>query len=421
MRALVKIDMVKKQKTLLIIGYVWPEPRSSAAGSRMLQLIHIFKAEGYAITFASSCAKTDNAYPLETLGVSQETIVLNDSSFDTFIKTLQPNIVMFDRFMMEEQYGWRVAAHCPEALRVLDTEDLHFLRKARQQAFKANAPVATYLKGDMAKREIASIYRSDISLIISTYEMHLLKTQFSIPPSLLHYLPFLIDESHLTTQTLPTFEARQHFIFIGNFMHAPNYDAVMYLKQTLLPRIRQELPKAELHIYGAYTPQKVKQLHNTKAGFLVKGFAENVHTVMQQARVCLVPVRFGAGLKGKLVDAMLNGTPVVTTAVGAEGLVQPVTTSGTIAETPEAFVDAAVALYANASHWDVKHQKMPESITTYLSVNQHVPIFNNLIRETLSHLQEKRDANFTGAMLMHHTLQSTKYLSKWIEAKNKVD
>ncbi len=405
---------------MLIIGYVWPEPRSSAAGSRMLQLIRIFKAEGYTITFASSCAKTDNAYPLETLGVSQETIVLNDSSFDTFIKVLQPNIVMFDRFMMEEQYGWRVAAHCPNALRVLDTEDLHFLRKARQQAFKTNAPIATYLKGDLAKREIASIYRSDISLIISTYEMHLLKNQFHVPSSLLHYLPFLIEESHLTTQTLPAFEARQYFVFIGNFMHAPNYDAVMYLKQDLWPGIRQKLPKAQLHIYGAYTPQKVQQLHNTKEGFLTKGFAEDVHTVMQQAKVCLVPVRYGAGLKGKLVDAMLNGTPVVTTAVGAEGLIQPVTASGTITETPEAFIEAAVALYTDISHWNTKHLGMPETITAYLNVNQHVPIFNNLIRETLKHLQEKRDANFTGAMLMHHTLQSTKYLSKWIEAKNKV-
>ncbi len=403
---------------MLIIGYVWPEPKSSAAGSRMLQLIRIFKAEGYTITFASSCAKTDNAYPLETLGVSQETIVLNDVSFDDFIKALQPNIVMFDRFMMEEQYGWRVAAHCPNALRVLDTEDLHFLRKARQQAFKANAPIDIYLKGDLAKREIASIYRSDISLIISTYEMHLLKTDFAVPASLLHYLPFLIKPQP-TPKPLPVYEARTHFVFIGNFLHAPNYDAVLYLKQTIWPLIKLQLPKAELHIYGAYTPQKALQLHNTKQGFLVKGFAEDVNTVMQQARVCLVPVRFGAGLKGKLVDAMLNGTPFVTTSVGAEGLNNPVNLCGVVANDPEAFAKAAVNLYTDAVFWEEKYLKMPHAITNYLDAKQHVLIFNNLIRETLKHLELKRDNNFIGQLLQHHTLQSTKYLSKWIEEKNK--
>ena len=117
---------------LLIIGFVWPEPNSSAAGGRMLQLISLFTDEGYSITFASPAQDSDFMVNLEGYGVDKISIALNCSSFDAFVKELNPTVVLFDRFMMEEQFGWRVAENCPNALRLLDTEDLHCLRLARQ-------------------------------------------------------------------------------------------------------------------------------------------------------------------------------------------------------------------------------------------------------------------------------------------------
>ena len=183
------------KKNLLIIGFVWPEPKSSADGSRMMQLIAVFQSQNYQITFASSCGKSDNAFNLESIGIKQVNIELNNSSFDVFIKNLNPNIVLFDRFMTEEQFGWRVAEHCPNALRILDTEDLHGLRKGRQQAFKDNKPFdRPYLFNDTAKRELASIYRSDLSLIISKAEIIILQSHFKVDESLLIYLPFMLDK-----------------------------------------------------------------------------------------------------------------------------------------------------------------------------------------------------------------------------------
>src|SRR5690606_34728233 len=150
-----------------MIGYVWPEPKSSAAGTRMLQIIQLFQADNYSITFASPCAKSANAFNLESIGVKPVAIELNHSSFDGFVRNLNPNVVLFDRFMMEEQFGWRVLEQCPEALRILDTEDLHGLRKGRQLALKTGEPFSlNYLFNDTAKRTIASIYRSDLTLII---------------------------------------------------------------------------------------------------------------------------------------------------------------------------------------------------------------------------------------------------------------
>lgn len=408
-------------KKLLIIGFVWPEPKSSAAGSRMLQLIEVFQSENYHITFASTCGKGDKAFNLENLGIEQVTIQLNHSSFDEFIKVLDPDLVLFDRFMTEEQFGWRVAQQCPNALRILDTEDLHALRKGRQDAFK-NKEVfdKTHLFNDTAKREIASIYRSDLSLIISEAEMERLKNQFKVDASLLMYLPFMIDEISIkNTSKYPSFGARQHFITIGNFLHPPNYNAVLYLKEMIWPLIRKQLPKAEMHVYGAYASQKVLQLHHKKEGFLIKGFAEDVNKVMQQSKICLAPIRFGAGLKGKLIDAMQNGTPCITTSIGAEGMFGTLKPNGFVADSPQEFANKAIRLYQDELLWKEKQQNGFKIINKRFNKAEHQQKLLNRIRETSKHLGEKRLDNFTGAMLLHHRHQSTKFMSKWIEEKGK--
>ena len=405
---------------LLILGHVWPEPRSSAAGSRMMQLIEGFQKEGYEVLFASACAKSDNAFDLSEIGIVQAHIEMNQPSFDHFVKSYNPDVVLFDRFMTEEQFGWRVSEQCPNALRVLDTEDLHSLRKGRQQAFKDGVIFdRSYLFNAHAKREIASMYRCDLSLIISEVEMGILKEDFKVPENLLVYLPFLLDPiSEEAIGKLPLYQQRQDFITIGNFLHEPNYNGILYLKETIWPLIRQQLPKAQLQVYGAYASQKINQLHQEASGFLIKGFAEDVHEVMANAKVCLAPLRFGAGLKGKLVDAMLNGTPCVMTTIAAEGMFGDLEPNGYIADDPQIFADMAVQLYQQETVWEEKQ----EYGFDILKQRYDKTIFHESFFSAISKLQLQfeahRQQNFTGQMLQHHTLQSTKYMSKWIEAKN---
>ena len=408
-------------KNLLIIGFVWPEPKSSAAGIRMLQLIKVFQSQEYQITFASSCAKIENAFNLENIGVAQVDIELNNSSFDDFIKELNPSVVLFDRFMMEEQFGWRVYESCPQAIKLLDTEDLHCLRKGRESAFKDGVEFNTsYLFNDTAKREIASIYRCDLSLIISEAEMDILKNQFNVDASLLMYLPFILDKiEDEVILNLPKFKERQHFIAIGNFLHEPNYNAVLYLKQSIWPLIKQQLLEAELHIYGAYATQKVNQLHNEKDGFLIKGFAKDANEVMKHSKVCLAPLRFGAGLKGKLVDAMLNGTPCVTTTIGAEGMFGDLNANSFIVDNPETFASKAVELYSDSIIWEEKQHNGFQIINQRFNKNLNQKNFIDVLEKTKKEFQNYRLHNFIGQMLQHHTLQSTKYMSRWIEEKNR--
>ena len=405
---------------LLIIGHVWPEPQSSAAGSRMMQLIESFQKEGYDILFASACAKSGNAFDLSALGIVQANIEMNHASFDHFVKSFNPDVVLFDRFMTEEQFGWRVTENCPDALKILDTEDLHCLRRGRQKAFKdGNLFDDTYLYSDVAKREVASIYRCDISLMISEVEMQILKEKFGVPEALLTYVPFQCDAIlEQSVHELPSFHQRSDFISIGNFLHEPNYNGILYLKETIWPKIRARLRDAQLHIYGAYTPQKVLQLHDEAVGFLVKGFAKDVNKVMSDAKVCLAPLRFGAGLKGKLIDAMKNGTPCVMTSIAAEGMFGPLQPNGFIEDSVEAFAEKAVLLYQDAFTWKEKQRLGFEIINQrFDKILLHQQLFHNL-NKTGQHLKQHRTNNFTGQMLHHHQLQSTKYLSKWIAEKN---
>lgn len=428
----------------LVIGYVWPEPASSAAGTRMLELVQLLLRMGYQVTFASAAALSEHRFDLNSLGVTEKSIALNCSSFDEFVQELQPKLVLFDRFFTEEQFGWRVEQACPDALRILDTEDLHSLRHARQQLLKSAqklcdsekekqsvAPVTAdneqlcqqMCAGDMAVREVAAIFRCDLSLMISEVEIDLLQRYFSVPSQLLFYCPFL-SQQKVDLASLPDFSARQHFIAIGNFRHEPNWDSVLWLKHQLWPMIRAQLSavgmaQAELHIYGAYPPPKATQLHNPKEGFHIKGWAEDAQAVMQSARVCLAPLRFGAGIKGKLMDAMRCGTPSITTSIGVESMSGGLPWGGALENTAEAFVAAAVAHYQNEMLWQQKQQQGFTILHDYFYREDNALALQTRLTLLADTIQCERNNNFIGQMLRHHSHKSTQYMGQWIEAKNK--
>ncbi|MEZ8188604.1 glycosyltransferase [Vibrio sp. 1F279] len=407
-------------KKVLAIGYVWPEPNSSAAGSHMMSLLRLFKRQGWSVEFATPAQETEHMIDLSEEGITSQSIQLNCDSFDQYIEELQPDVVMFDRFMMEEQFGWRVEKVCPNAFKLLDTEDLQFLRNARHEAVKKETELTkAHLYSDLAKREIAAILRCDLSLIISSYEMDLLKSEFNVDPKLLHHLPFMVDLNTLPEST-KSFEERKHFMTIGNFRHAPNWDAVLQL-QKIWPKIRKQLPESELHIYGSYPPPKATALHNPKTGFHIKGWAKDAQEVMEQARVCVAPLRFGAGIKGKLLDAMKLQTPNVTSEIGSEGMLPQgeLQWPGEVADDIDEFVEAAVALYKDKEKWLKAQSQCHSILEAHYEQNQLGDTLIERLTALESDLESHRLDNFFGSMLKHHSMASTKYMSQWITEKNK--
>ena len=250
--------------------------------------------------------------------------------------------------------------------------------------------------------------------------MQMLKTVFKVDEALLRYLPFMLEPvSEQEQKGWLAFEQRQHFITIGNFLHPPNWDAVQYLRKDIWPLIRKQLPEAEMHVYGAYTSDKAKKLHSEKDGFLILGRAADAKDVVSNAKVLLAPLRFGAGLKGKLVEAMQCVTPSVTTSVGAEAMHGDLPWSGEVADSPVDFAEAAVNLYSNKSSWETAQKNGVTIVNEIYPKEKLGSEFIKRLDELQSNLEGHRQKNFIGSMLMHHSMRSTEFMSRWIEEKNK--
>jgi len=399
---------------VLFIGNIWPEPKSTAAGWRTSGLILCFQDHGYEVSYSATTPVNGHAKVLVDNEVSVQEILVNDDSFNIFIAELNPDIVVFDRFMMEEQFGWRVRDFCENALIILDTSDLHFLRIQRGETLSEKKKTKHQ---EVKLRELGSILRSDLSLIISEVEKDML-VEMGIPEDVLYYLPFMVDVPD--SKKWNSFENRNHFITIGSFLHEPNIDQLKYLKSSIWPLIRKQLPNAEMHCYGAYCKGKHEQLTDSKAGFFIKGFANDAKEEISKYKVLLAPLRFGAGLKGKLIEAMLTGTPSVTTSIGKEGIVaNDQEWAGAVFDDEVLFTNAAVKLYSQEDVWETASNKSFGIIKERFDRKIHNATFIDNISSRILNLENSRNSNVLGSILNYHTNRSTKFFSMWIEAKNK--
>ena len=190
------------------------------------------------------------------------------------------------------------------------------------------------------------------------------------------------------------------------------------MHQEIWPAIRKQLPEATLSIYGAYAPQQILELHSERNGFFIKGWAPSVQEVMCAARICLAPIRFGAGLKGKLLDAMYYGTPAVTTTIGAEGMYGAGKDAGGIEDDVVRFTNCAVTLYSEKRDWLFSQQAGFDILESRFNAEGHSKNLLDTIQRISEALIIHRNDNFIGQILQYHTLQASKYMSKWIESKN---
>jgi len=400
-------------KTVLI-STVWPEPTSSAAGVRTLQLLLFCQRAGFDTLVISPSQSNSFRTALDEQGFKTLQIPANDSSFDRAILEFKPELVIFDRFLMEEQFGARVQENAPEALRVIDTQDLHFLRKSREQSQHLQEK-QRWLEPE-TQRELASIYRSDHTWLLSSYELGLLKTEFKVDPSLISTLGFSYRE-----QYLPWSVETQHCAWIGNFRHAPNYDSVMWLARSIWPLVRAKLPKAELHIYGAYPPADVMKLNAPTQGLVVHGPAQDVTDTLKQYRLSLAPLRFGAGIKGKIAESWKAGVPVVTTALGAEGMCMSDGSFGgwlAASSDDQSFAEAVVSAYQSDAGRESAVKTGQEILREQFSFEKNYSKFVHTVNDLKLNRERLRSERWIQKILWQQQMRSTEYFSRWIELKN---
>ena len=340
------IESIKRSKkdensSILFVSPVWPERKSSAAGVRTDSLIQSFKRNNgkrvvNKITYVSLSAASEHSKMLNDQGIETFTCHANkEADFVNILHHANPTTIVFDRYFIEEMFSFHCQKHCPQAMRVLDMQDVHSLRTYRQKMVvehkmedldevAALYPDSTY---EPLLRELAAVLRSDLTLVCSPVELKLLEKVYGIPRRLLCEAGFFQPKSPFKDSS-PGFAARRHAMMIGNFKHPPNLDSVQWACKTLWPRIRSEMKNSmgagshmlpELHIFGAYSTEAQKSLNDENNGIYLKGFAPSLD-IMLDYRILFAPLRFGAGLKGKVVEAWWHGLPVLTTGIGAEGM-----------------------------------------------------------------------------------------------------
>ena len=405
---------------VLWIGTVWPEPDASAAGSRTMRLLEACQGAGYEVRFASPCQENPHQQALEHRGIPTARLQANDSAFDSYIAAYQPDVVCFDRFMIEEQFSWRVREQAPNAVRVLDTVDLHSLRRERQRSVISGEQAHTKSLSDDTVRELAAIYRSDLSLIISHEETSLLTDRFGVQRELLETVGFLYP----TPPPFSDWEERANLVFIGNGLHEPNLDAVRLLKRTLWKDMRAALasrgvPNVELHIYGAYLPQEVIQFDNPREGFRVMGKAVEVYDTLRSYRCNLAPLRFGAGLKGKVSDGWMVGTPCAATPIAAEGMTLEGLFGGIVEENLREYPQRVATFYTDREAWNKAQDIGRKTLTTLFPEDINAKAVQRKLACLVQEKAEVRQRNIVGSILWYQGLRSTEYFSRWIECKNR--
>jgi len=332
--------------------------------------------------------------------------------------------VIFDGFNAEERFGHYVRQALPEAMRVLDMQDFHALRLGRERLIADGAcaeAVTTFrprAHDEDLQRELAAMHRCDAICAISQEEEQLVQ-DYGIPSWKVAAAPFGFPTSD---DTLPGFQHRKlQAMFIGNWRHRPNRDCAHWLIKDVWPLVRKELPTAELNVYGANQTPEDAALHNPSNGVQVKGYCRSVASTMKCHKLLVAPLRYGAGVKGKVLEAMLHGAVVVTTPVGVEGIAGNTSFPGYVvergAEDAAAFATTVVQALQDPERWEVLQREASEFMTKHFDEKQVQKSLRDFLQTRWMNLLQDRERDFVGQMLWHSSLRSTELMAKYIAAK----
>jgi len=229
----------------------------------------------------------------------------------------------------------------PRAIMLYDTVDLHFLRDRRRAEVLGEDDTGALARARTV--ELNAVRRSDVTAAITDEEAALVRER--VPGVRTVVLPNV----HSVDPAPPrSFEERADLLFIGSFQHEPNVDAARYLVEAILPRVRDRLD-ARLVLLGSDPPREIRRLQSLRV--VVPGYLPDVDDYFRNARVFVAPLRYGAGMKGKVGHALAFGLPVVTTAIGAEGMGLVDGEHAFIADDPDELADAVVRLYTDPALW----------------------------------------------------------------------
>lgn len=269
-------------------------------------------------------------------------------------------VVIVSRHYVAVKHLDNLRSFAPHALIVFDTVDLHFLREERLADLKASRSAR---RAAFAKRneELALMRKADVTLVVSPVEQELLHRL--APESRVLLVSTIHDASEHCADK--GFAQREGLVFIGGFRHPPNIDAILWYAAEVLPLIRQRLPGVKTYVIGSNAPSAITAL--AADDLIITGFVPDIAPYFTGCRVSICPLRYGAGVKGKVNLAMSYGLPVVATSPSIEGMRLTPERDVLVADEPEAFADAVARAYSDESLWERLAEGGRENIRKHFS------------------------------------------------------
>ncbi len=338
------------RRRALVIDACTPMPDQDSGSVTALGLMHGLQALGFKVCFAP---QSNMAFiPGYTEALQRDGIeaiyncdghaypYLNDyihSVGDIF------HLVVIFRVGVASACLDQVRRFMPSAKVLFFTSDLHFLREARKAELSGRK--ADTIKAEITRRdELLVAVKSDCCIVHSAVEQALLARE--LPSTPVELYGWSID---VVGRGEP-FNRRRDFVFLGGYQHPPNVDAVLHFVEDIFPLIKTRIPDAKFYVLGSHPPPELQRLASDD--IIITGFVPDLGPCLGKCRVGVAPLRYGAGIKGKIAMMMSHGLPVVTTTMGAEGMNLAHEQEVLIQDDPRAFADEAVRLHGDAALWE---------------------------------------------------------------------
>jgi len=332
--------------TVLIIDVLTPKPDRDSGSLRLVNLMRLLREEGAHVVFLPADHAHEGVYTeaLQQLGVE----IWYSPYVGGAPAWLREHGRRFDSILVCRHYVLReflpvLRKHAPQARIVFDTVDLHYLRE-RRGAEIAGDPALARAAERTRVLELDMIARSDATLVVSEIERAILAQD--TPQARVEVLSNL----HRVAGPGQPFAQRRDLVFVGGFRHPPNVDAVRWFVVDIFPKIRARLPDVRFHCIGDEVPDAIAALA-AQPGVQVHGYVADIDPYMDGARIALAPLRYGAGVKGKINLSMAHGQPVVATSCAVEGMHLRAGEDVLVADDSDAFADAVVRLYRDPMLW----------------------------------------------------------------------
>ena len=333
-------------KNIFVIDHHVPSPDRDSGSLRMFQLLKLLHQLGHRITFIPDNLTDVPHYgnELRRRGIQvvhrpyikkvRDYLILHGSECDA---------VILSRCDIAHKHIADVRLHAPQSRIIFDTVDLHSLR-AHREAQITTDPEALEKARQKEELEYGVIRQADETWVTSSVEQKLLQDKW--PEKSIQLVSNIVDIPGSSTP----FELRQDFLFIGGFQHTPNTDAVLFFLKRIYPIVKERLREAKFYIIGDKAPPELVALAGEN--IVIAGLQRDVSPFFESVRLSIAPLRFGAGVKGKINQSMAWGVPVVATSVAVEGMELTFGEDILVADEPDEFARALVTLYESPELWN---------------------------------------------------------------------